>query len=44
MEVYHVEQSSLEEIMSSLCVFPPPDAQLCLVPLREAATRAVPAT
>ena len=32
-----MEQSSLEEIMSSLCVFPPPDAQLCLVPLREAA-------
>ena len=37
MEASHAEQSSLEEIMLSLCVLPPPDAQLCLVPLREAA-------
>lgn len=36
MEASHAEQSSLEEIMLSLCVLPPPDAQLCLVPLREA--------
>ena len=40
-----MEQSSLEEICRACCVLPPPDAQLCLVPLREAArTRAVPAT
>jgi hypothetical protein len=44
MEAHHAEQSSLEEIMSSLCVFAPPVAQLAWFPSASTTARAEPAT